>query len=241
VSSPNARRSYSAWDRARIWLHRRASHRHRIALLAEVLGHHVAPGGTLLDLGCGDLRLAAALAAERHLTRCVGADVWPQREAPPPGTEYRSIDPDRALPWADGEFETVLLVDALHHADDHERLFREALRVGRQVLVKDHLEYGLVSHGLLRLLDYLGNDPYGVSVPGRYLRPGEFEALASRLAPGRPTHVRVGVDIYARGPLLLRLLPARLHFVAVVGSWKGAPAVTSAPTGGSPAAGQGPP
>jgi len=217
LSSPNAKQRYSPWDRFSIWLHRRASHGRRVAVLARTLAPRLAEGSSLLDLGCGDMSLAAALASRRGLGRCVGADIWPARQTPPGELEYTQIESRGPLPWRTGEFDTVLLVDTLHHAAVPEGLLSEAVRVGHRVLVKDHLEYGLFSRSVLRLLDYLGNHAYGVPTPGRHFRPGDFEALAARLAPGRPLQLWVGVDIYGHLPLARWLLPARLHFVAEIG------------------------
>ena len=48
------------------------------------------------------------------------------------------------LPFADGSFDAVILVDVLHHASDPLALMREALRVSRGLLVvKDVTTRGL--------------------------------------------------------------------------------------------------
>jgi SAM-dependent methyltransferase len=184
VSSPNAKEHHSGWDRVRIGFHRRASHHHRIDVLVRALAPHVTAGGTLLDLGCGDLRVAEGLRRERGLARCVGADIWQPRVTPPAGLEYRQIESGAALPWDDGAFDVVTLVDTLHHSTDAEGLLREALRVGRRVLVKDHFEYGRASPTLLQVLDYLGNHAYGVPIPGRYFTRASFDRLVHDVAPG---------------------------------------------------------
>ena len=111
--------------------------------------------------------------------------------------------------------DAVTLVDTLHHADDPELLLREALRVGRRVVVKDHFEHGRVSRALLQLLDYLGNRAYGVPVPGRYFTPASFAALVERAAgPGWRSEVAPGLDLYAHIPLASLVLRPNLHFVA---------------------------
>ena len=216
MSSPNAKESHSAWDRIRIAFHRRTSHYHRIDVLTQALAPHVGRGATLLDLGCGDLRLAAALHRERELARCVGADIWPLRVAPPAGLEYRQIENNAALPWGDDAFDVVTLVDTLHHSVDADALLREALRVGRRVLIKDHFEYGRISRGLLQFLDYLGNRAYGVPTPGHYFTPASFDQLVHAAAPGWRAEVTLGIDLYGHLPLGRWLLPPRLHFVATL-------------------------
>lgn len=215
MSSPNAKASYTLWDRARIALHRRASHQHRVEVLLGTLAPRVPLGGSLLDVGCGDLRLAAGLKRERGLQRCVGADIWPLRQPPPEGLEYRQIASGAALPFGGAEFDAVTLVDTLHHAEEPGHLLREALRVGRRVLVKDHFEHGRVSRALLQLLDYLGNRAYGVPIPGRYFTPGSFATLVEQAGgPDLHCEVAAGLDLYAHIPLASLVLRPNLHFVA---------------------------
>lgn len=216
MSSPNAKERHSRLERLLIGLHRRLSHGRRVERLVAALGPLVPPAAALLDLGCGDLTLADGLRRARGSRRCVGADVWPSRVAPPQGCEYRAVEPGRPLPFADREFDVVLLVDTLHHLEDPAPLLREALRVGRRVLVKDHFEYGPASRLLLQALDWAGNHAYGVPIPGRYFTPRSFEALVRAVAPGLEPRPQVGLDLYAGLPLLGRLLPPRLHFIAVL-------------------------
>lgn len=212
MSSPRAKERYTRGERALIAFHQAASHGRRVKLLIDALGAHVPQGAALLDLGCGDLGIAAGLRASRALSRCVGADVWPARTAPPEGCEYREIALHGPLPWEARAFDVVLLVDVLHHAEQPETLLREALRVGARVLVKDHFEYGWPSRTLLRLLDWLGNRAYGVPVPGRYFSAASFDQLVA--ASGARARVEVGLDLYGHWPLVRLLVPPRLHFVA---------------------------
>jgi hypothetical protein len=67
---------------------------------------------------------------------------------------------------------------------------------------------------VLRLLDYLGNRSYGVSVPRRYFTPQSFKTLCERVRPAIQARVEVGVRLYDHVPLVGRLPPARVHFIA---------------------------
>ncbi len=182
--------------------------------LEAALAPWIAEGGTLLDLGCGDLRLGDGLRRARRLRRYVGADIWPARTAPPAGCEYVPIDSTGRFPWSDRTFDTVLLVDVLHHCDDPGWTLAEGLRVASRAVIKDHFEYGSGTRTLLRLLDYLGNRPYGVSVPRRYFTPESFKTLCGRVRPAVQARVEVGVRLYDHIPLVGRFLPARVHFIA---------------------------
>ncbi len=85
----------------------------------------------MLDLGCGDGRIAGALAA-------AGAEVdgvdpsevaLDRARAAQPGIEFVRPADDGALPFADGTFEVVVCINVLEHVADTQRLMSEARRV----------------------------------------------------------------------------------------------------------------
>jgi 2-polyprenyl-6-hydroxyphenyl methylase/3-demethylubiquinone-9 3-methyltransferase len=85
----------------------------------------------VLDLGCGDGRVAARLAAAGAAV--TGADPSPAalaraREAHP-GLDLREIGADGRVPAEDGVFDAVVCLDVLQHVADTQRLMSEARRV----------------------------------------------------------------------------------------------------------------
>jgi len=98
------------------------------ALLAELLAP-LAPGASLLDVGCGTGHFAAALAGAGF--GVVGAD--PDRAmlaAAAPRVPVLRADGAR-LPFADGAFDGAVLVSVLGFVADPASLLREARRVAR--------------------------------------------------------------------------------------------------------------
>ena len=94
-----------------------------------------APLGDLLDIGCGQGRLLKLLASRAH--RVVGVDVDPDARrlaraelllAGVPNCSLRQGNM-YALPFADGEFDTVILDDVLNDADKPAAVIAEARRL----------------------------------------------------------------------------------------------------------------
>jgi len=102
--------------------------RHRTAL-------GMIPGGTVLDLGCGDGLLLERL-RERGIVG-TGLDVSDEavricREKGFTADVQALSDP---LPYADASFDTVVLLDVLEHVYDPTSLLREASRVARERVI----------------------------------------------------------------------------------------------------------
>ena len=121
---------------------------HRLLLELTV----TAPVGDLLDIGCGKGRLLKLLASRAN--RAVGVDIDPQARlaartdlmlAGLPNCSLRHGDMYR-LPFADGEFDTIILDDVLADAGDPVRALQEAKRL-------------LHFHGRLLVLQALRSQP----------------------------------------------------------------------------------
>jgi hypothetical protein len=62
-----------------------------------------------------------------------------------------------------------MFADVLHHTEDPMVLLREARRVSRAfIVIKDHEREGVLSETRLRLMDWVGNARFGVSLPYNY-------------------------------------------------------------------------
>jgi len=142
----------------------------RINYLEKCLVKYMTEGQEGLDLGAGDGKLAARL-VEKSGARFIGCDVVLQ---PEPEIEIVAYD-GATLPFADNAFDCVLLVDMLHHLTNQDELLQEAKRVSRgQILIKDHYWESRFDWMLLVFMDYIGNVPFGIDLPCRYLREEEW-------------------------------------------------------------------
>jgi SAM-dependent methyltransferase len=147
------------------------------ARVVASLARHVGRAESLLDVGCGDGVNTLALADAIGATRVAGVDVVIRQS---PRIEVVKYD-GRSIPFPDGSFEIISIVDVLHHADDPDAVLREALRVAsRFVVIKDHFRFGPVSNRILYLMDRAGNAKDEIFCPANYFHPQQWVAMIER-------------------------------------------------------------
>ncbi len=132
----------------------------------------------ILDIGCGDGQIAAGLARtlgdDCHIS---GIDVLVRPQAAIEVAQYDG----RTIPFEDDSFDTVLLIDVLHHTEDPALLLKEAARVaGGRVIVKDHLCESRTDKRLLSFMDWVGNRPSGVAIEYNYLSSAAWDECIAR-------------------------------------------------------------
>ncbi len=161
----------------------------------------------ILDVGCGDGQVAKALMQRRPDLVIEGVDVLVRPVTHIPVMAY---DGDR-LPFADQDFDCVMIVDVLHHAKEPARVLAEVARVAAvSVVIKDHLRHGILAGPTLRLMDWVGNRGHDVHLTYNYLDAAQWEELFAQ-ASLKEAHRQEELGLY--GPPLRLVFERRLHFV----------------------------
>lgn len=147
-------------------LHGRWIFERRVRALRDRLAEVIPPGpARVLDVGCGDGRIDAAVMAVRPELRIEGIDVLVRPQTHVSVTRFDGV----RIPYPDASFDVVTIVDVLHHTVDPAALLAEAARVARRsVVVKDHVLAGALAEPRLRLMDWVGNARHGVVLPYNY-------------------------------------------------------------------------
>jgi SAM-dependent methyltransferase len=153
-------------------IHNRYIYRRRIQKLRDALEKLIPPGAKTLDVGCGDGWLTHLIQERRPDISIEGIDVLVR-----PGTHVPVTGFDgRKIPFPDKSFDTVTVVDVLHHADDPFGLLTETARVARNcVVIKDHLLQGFLARETLEFMDRMGNARYNVTLPYNYWTRAQWD------------------------------------------------------------------
>ena len=153
-------------------------HSRRVRVLAGHLCELIPRGARVLDVGAGDGLLASQVLANRTDLDWVGVDTLAR---PTTHIPVELFDGQR-LPFPDQQFDVVLFIDVLHHTDKQMALLREAVRVSRDsIVIKDHLREGFCAGPTLRLMDWVGNSGWGVSLPYDYWSRAQWTAAQHEL------------------------------------------------------------
>lgn len=189
-------------------IHGRAVHSSRVQALAAHFAGLIPVRHTVLDVGCGDGLIDRLLLERRPDLHVAGVETRIRPDTRIPVTPFDGT----RLPFGDKSWDTVMLCDVLHHAEDPVGMLREAARVARHcVLIKDHVADGTVARWLLRLMDFIGNAPHGVTLPYNYFNRAQWSS-AYRASHVFPVETRTRLALYPAwaDPIFGR----SLHFIS---------------------------
>ena len=192
-------------------VHGRYVHKRRTLVLSDWCSRLIPLNSKVLDVGCGDGRLARLIAEKRPDISIRGIDVLQRNDAVIPIDTFDG----KSIPYGEGSFDVVMFVDVLHHASQPMMLLREAVRVARHaIVIKDHLAEGSLAHLTLRVMDWVGNARHGVALPYDYWSLAKWHRVFDKLGL-RINSWESNLKLY---PLPADLILGRsLHFIALLG------------------------
>lgn len=141
------------------------------------------PQAKVLDLGCGNGKLSAQISKHFNLN-LTGCDVIKYNN----NIKFLLIREGKRLPFKNHEFNSVIMNDVLHHASENIQIFllKEALRVGKQVLI-----FETVPNLITYILDYLINKYHNLSmnIPLTFKNQSQWEGLFLKLGLSFKTRI----------------------------------------------------
>jgi SAM-dependent methyltransferase len=192
-------------------VHGRYVHERRIVVLSDWCSKLIPRNSKVLDVGCGDGRLARLIAERRPDISIRGIDVRPRDDA----VMLVDMFDGKSIPYGEDSFDVVMFVDVLHHAAQPVTLLREAGRVARHaIIIKDHLAEGSLDYLTLRIMDWVGNARHGVALPYNYWSIAKWHRVFDEIGL-RINSWESNLKLY---PLPADLILGRsLHFIALLG------------------------
>jgi len=153
-------------------------HGRRIRRLSQRLAELIPPNAEVLDVGCGDGKLAALIQQLRPDVKMQGIDVLVRDKTEVPIKRFDGV----TIPFPDKSVDVTMFVDVLHHTEDPNVLLHEASRVAKKfIVIKDHTDDGFLSNVTLRFMDWVGNKPHGVVLPYNYWRERQWRQAFEEL------------------------------------------------------------
>ncbi|NQT49989.1 methyltransferase domain-containing protein [Candidatus Kuenenbacteria bacterium] len=161
-----------------------------------------------LDVGCGNGEISHNLTILKPEIKIQGAEINISENNFIKVTKFDG----KKLPFADNEFDFILLVDVLHHINDFNELLNECTRVASNfILIKDHIAETRWDLFRLRVMDWIGNYFQNVPLPYNYLSNSEWEQLFKNKNLNKQQMIKQ-LKIYPR--ICDFLFNKNIHFVA---------------------------
>lgn len=188
-------------------------------LIDEVHKESVKKNLKCLDVGCGDMTLAEEIGKKLKYTNWICTDIHELPRDLLGSRKWKKYIQFNGvkLDFNDNFFDIVVMSDILHHAseDQADSLLKEASRISRYVLIKDNFEYSIYSRSIMRILDFLGNYGYGISVPKKYYTPTSF---SSKIKDANMQIIKMdkSIDFYSEISILGKAILPHWQFIALL-------------------------
>ncbi len=154
--------------------HNKLVYSRRMTRLTELLLPLLKDSKNILDVGCGDGKIDSYILEQDKNVTIRGIDVLVRPDTYIDVMEYDG----KTIPYKDNSFDTIMIVDVLHHTDDPKAIVAELARVSsRYVIIKDHVKSGIISYIKLRAMDYVGNAHYHVRLPYNYQTEKQWRCI----------------------------------------------------------------
>ena len=223
MSSPIASQKKTVFDSTLIKIHQKYSHSNRVQLIAknifEIILNNIDTKAPLkcVDIGCGDMTLAETL--NQYLTnsdwKCLDIYELPENlRNDKKWNKYVKFN-GRDIPFENDTFDIAIFSDVLHHIQDEMiYILKEAARVSKYIIIKDHFKYGFLSNLTLKAMDYIGNRGYGVKRPAKYFTRESYMDLISNLNL-KEKYLKENIHLYDKNFLFKLLSNPKWQFISL--------------------------
>ena len=191
-------------------IHNKFIYSGRVENLSKILLPLLKHSKNVLDVGCGDGLIDSNIMKKNKNIKIDGIDVLLRSHSYINVTKYNGTK----IPYKDSSFDTVMVIDVLHHTKSIDSIMAELTRVSsKYIIIKDHIKTGLLSYLKLRLMDYVGNSYLDINLPYNYLTKEEWKKL---FADNNLNIIKIKSDIKLYGGRFGAIFNNNLHFIALL-------------------------
>ncbi len=142
-------------------LHHKYVFQRRIDVISDEIAKEIPDNISILDIGCGDGSISDRIIKKKPGTVIEGIDIM---ERPMCLIPYKNFD-GMTIPYPENSFNSVLIVDVLHHTYKIKELMKNAVATSNKyVIIKDHIYKNKIDFLTLKFMDWVGNAPHGVEI-----------------------------------------------------------------------------
>ncbi|TNE73782.1 class I SAM-dependent methyltransferase, partial [bacterium] len=156
------------------WFHEWRIKDRRVHILSQHIASLLQENCKILDVGCGDGKIAKSIKSIHPKIEIEGIDVLVREDCEILVTKFDGVN----IPYPENYFDFILLIDVLHHTEHSNELLKECKRVAKKgIVIKDHLNNSIIDYWTLRFMDKVGNARYDVHLPHIYFSSQEWKDL----------------------------------------------------------------
>ena len=121
----------------------------------------------ILDFGCGSMEISKKLEKLSFVENIVGVDTF---ESKFKTKKMQYVQYDEFFSKNKKKFDMIIAIDVLHHIGINRSFetLKKLSKFSKNIIIKDHFEFGFFSRQLLRFVDFYANYAYDVNIPKEY-------------------------------------------------------------------------
>ena len=162
----------------------------RAKLISCSLKPYLKAGWKILDVGMGNGHIASIIKGDYDVI-IQGIDTVNYNNTSIPITIYDGSK----FPLDKNSYDAVLIVQALHHSENPEKILKEAFRIAqKKIIILEDIVHSQPHRFFCCIYDFLMNFRHGVSVPCNFKTVEELGTIFEKIGAGKLTVKRFSSD-----------------------------------------------
>ena len=165
---------------------------------------------SILDFGCGGMQVSKKLEKLFYIKEIIGVDTFKGKYKT---KKMKYIQYDEFFKKNKKKFDLIIIIDVLHHVgiEKSHILLKKLSKFSKNIIVKDHFEYGFFSRQLLRFVDFYANYGYDIVIPKHYF---DYNSWKKTINKTNLKEIKILKKFQQHDGLFNLILNKKHHFVS---------------------------